>query len=106
MSKEKEKAGDTPEELNMLFRKNRIYMLDFEHRTRKMYAYAYAAAASENDVKRVEERLIELQLRKDIEECQDEEKYHETTYCQTTCFSYADDDNDRPGRFEFRRVGK
>lgn len=35
MSKEKEKAGDTPEELNMLFRKNRIYMLDFEHRTRK-----------------------------------------------------------------------
>ena len=54
MSKEKEKAGDTPEELNMLFRKNRIYMLDFEHRTRKMYAYAYAAAASENDVKRVE----------------------------------------------------
>lgn len=64
MSKEKEKAGDTPEELNMLFRKNRIYMLDFEHRTRKMYAYAYAAAASENDVKRVEERLIELQLRK------------------------------------------
>lgn len=71
MSKEKEKAGDTPEELNMLFGKNRIYMLDFEHRTRKMYAYAYAAAASENDVKRVEERLIELQLRKDIEECQE-----------------------------------
>lgn len=70
MSKEKEKAGDTPEELNMLFRKNRIYMLDFEHRTRKMYAYAYAAAASEGDIKRVEERLIELQLRKDIEECQ------------------------------------
>lgn len=42
MSKEKEKAGDTPEELDMLFGKNRIYMLDFEHRTRKMYAYAYA----------------------------------------------------------------
>lgn len=38
MSKEKEKAGDTPEELNMLFGKNRIYMIDFEHRTRKMYA--------------------------------------------------------------------
>lgn len=37
MAKEKEKAGDTPEELNMLFGKNRIYMLDFEHRTRKMY---------------------------------------------------------------------
>ena len=55
MPKEKEKAGDTPEELNMLFRKNRIYMLDFEHRTRKMYAYAYAAAASEGDIKRVEE---------------------------------------------------
>lgn len=35
-----------------------------------MYAYAYAAAASEGDIKRVEERLIELQLRKDIEECQ------------------------------------
>lgn len=51
MSKEKEKAGDTPEELNMLFRKNRIYMLDFKHRTRKMYAYAYAAAVSEGDVK-------------------------------------------------------
>ena len=49
MSKEKEKAGDTPEELNMLFRKNRIYMLDFKHRTRKMYAYAYAAAVSETD---------------------------------------------------------
>lgn len=44
MSKEKEKAGDTPEELNMLFRKNRIYMLDFEHRTRKMYAYAYGSS--------------------------------------------------------------
>lgn len=44
-------------------------MLDFEHRTRKMYAYAYAAAASEGDTKRVEERLIELQLRKDMEEC-------------------------------------
>lgn len=70
MPKEKEKAGDTPEELNMLFRKNRIYMLDFKHRTRKMYAYAYAAAVSEGDVKRVEERLIELQLIKDIEECQ------------------------------------
>lgn len=70
MSKEKEKAGDTPEELNMLFGKNRIYMIDFEHRTRKMYAYAYAAAASEGDIKSVEERLIELQLRKDIEECQ------------------------------------
>lgn len=26
MPKEKEKAGDTPEELNMLFRKNRIYI--------------------------------------------------------------------------------
>lgn len=69
MAKEKMKTGDTPEELDMLFKKNRIYMLDFEHRTRKMYAYAYAAAVSEGDIKRVEERLIELQLRKDIEEC-------------------------------------
>jgi hypothetical protein len=71
MAKEKRKTDDTPEELDMLFGKNRIYMLTFEQRTRKMYAYAYAAAASEYGGTRVEERLIELQLRKDIEECQE-----------------------------------
>lgn len=72
MAKEKRKTDDTPEELDILFGKNRIYMLDFEHRTRKMYAYAYAAAASEYGGTRVEEKLIELQLRNDIEKCQKE----------------------------------
>ena len=40
MAKEKRKTDDTPEELDMLFGKNRIYMLTFEQRTRKAHRAA------------------------------------------------------------------
>lgn len=52
MSKEKEKAGDTPEELNMLFRKNRIYMLDFEYLTRKIKKRKSSGEAAAKKLKR------------------------------------------------------